>query len=326
MCRFMLLLCLLGFPQAGLWAQDTLKLADIREGDPIPAGWAHTQLTTALTGHTLPKHLLRLQLAQRFGEQGAAPGAQHNFLGLDHTADMQLAALYGLSNRLTVGLARSSVRQLVEGQLTMLLYRQKKPKHPFSITYTQQMGTDTRPNETDALGLARFGKGSHRISYAGTLHFTRRMHQNWTLMLAPGWWHRNYVNRYYLNPQGARVWDTHSNALLSAGLRWQACTHAALMLDYTWVLNPFYQNHPQQGFYRMPWGMAVELGRGSTRLQLQATNAASLSVLNAWQDSPSGWDAGGLRMGFRLTHDFWLKKPAAKMQFEWSDEEMLPGD
>jgi hypothetical protein len=216
------------------------------------------------------------------------------------------------------------MRQLAEGQLTMLLYRQKKPKHPMSVAYTQLMGLDTRPNETDVLGLSRFGKGSHRISYAGTLHLTRRLHQNWTLLLAPGWWHRNYVDRFYLDPQGARVWDTHSNTLLSAGMRWQACKHVALVLDYTWVFNPFYQNHPQQGYYRMPWGMAVEMGRGNTRIQLQATNAANLSGLNAWQDSPNGWDAGGLRLGFRLTHDLWLKKQVPKMAFEWSEEEILP--
>ncbi|MBX3102563.1 MAG: hypothetical protein KF690_08650 [Bacteroidetes bacterium] len=304
------------------YAQDTI--ADILEGNPIPNGFQQLRLVHIPSGAMLPKHQLRIQFAQRFGQMGGAPGEANTFLGIDKPGDIQLAADYGLSNRLGVGIARSTHRQLAEGYLSVQVYRQKKGKHPLTLTLMQHMGVDTRPNAEEMPGLMRFGQGSHRIGYATMLVASRRLSQRWSLLAMPGFWHRNYVDRFYFNAQGARVMDSHSNLVVAAGLRWQATSCIALVADYVYNANPFYSQHPVNGFYRMPLGLAAELTSGPWRLQGHLSNAPGISPFNHWSSSPTGWDAGGLHMGFRFTYDLWLKKPEPKVNFEWSEEEITP--
>ncbi len=127
-------LCLLG-AAPGLFAQDDLlgMLGD--DSTATTYTQATFKSTRVINGHsveTLPRNHLDFRISHRFGRLNSGP---YELWGLD-VATIRIGLEYGVTNRLMVGVGRSSNQKLYDGFAKFKLLRQSSGARPMPVTVT----------------------------------------------------------------------------------------------------------------------------------------------------------------------------------------------
>lgn len=157
---------------------------------PLTQTSAQAQSLRLITGHTaatLPKGVLELAIQHRFGEIGS--GA-YNLYGLDNFNSMRIGVDYGLANRLTLGLGRSSYRKTYNSYMKWRMLGKEDSK--FNLTYVADMAIDARSRQD--WGLEPFFQ-SHRLFYTHQLIFSLQAADGLVLAVTPTLVHANLVSK-----------------------------------------------------------------------------------------------------------------------------------
>ncbi|MDB5260820.1 MAG: hypothetical protein JWQ14_101 [Adhaeribacter sp.] len=107
-------MCLL-LPLTSAAQDDLLALAeaDSATSDYTAATFKTTRIINGHSVQTIPAQELLFMISHRFG---TLDGGAYNFFGLD-AATIRLALEYGLTDRLSVGVGRSSLEKTYDGYL-----------------------------------------------------------------------------------------------------------------------------------------------------------------------------------------------------------------
>lgn len=290
-----ILLVLFTLISSNLLAQDDL-LKQLQgetppKREPVIATFKGFKIINIETNETTPKGNLDFRVGHLFGnifpESG---GGLHNFYGLDASADIRIAFHYGVTPKLTLGLAHIKRNETFEGLAKFKLLQQKtNGGSPLSITlYGEATCTIKDEKAYPMEGLDTF---PHRLGYTTQLILARKFGSRFSLVLAPTWVHHNVVD------------PTDSNDVFSigAGFRLKVTRSSAIVADYFYNIAP---TNLKDHF--SPIGIGWEIETGGHVFTIMFTNACGLAEADFIPNTKDSWEKGGVKLSFNISRMFKL--------------------
>jgi hypothetical protein len=276
--------------------------------EKVSATFKSTRLINGHTNETIHKNELDFKVDHRFGDIAGSNGGLRQFFGLDNSTDIRIGFEYGLSDRLTIGLARAkgatTVQQLYEGSLKYKLLEQTVDGHvPVAVTL---FGSNTiaavRANREDPTSATAYENFGDRMNYVAQMIIARKFNSNFSFVITPTYVHRNFtVFR-----------DQNDLFAIRAGGRAKLSKRMALVIDY---FLPFRNDEDQAYLERIgnrkfynPLGVGLEIETGGHVFHLNFTNATAIQEVQFIPETTSSWTKGQYRWGFGISRRFSLGK------------------
>jgi hypothetical protein len=187
--KYYLLLIIVCISIVSVYAQDDLlnMLQNETPAKPTPvyATFKSTRVVNLQSNETMKSKHLDFRIQHRFGsiEKGA-----YDFFGLD-AATMRLGFEYGITDRLMVGLGRSTTGKTYDGFLKYQLLQQQKNGHPISIGLFGSTAISTLAFQDKT----RNNLFTSRLSYCGQVIITRKFNDYVSVIVSPTIVHYNLV-------------------------------------------------------------------------------------------------------------------------------------
>ncbi|RSK35331.1 DUF5777 family beta-barrel protein [Hymenobacter metallilatus] len=274
-------------------AQDSL----LAELNAQPPDSTHRELVQAtfkgtriINGHSVetpgPGTLVFL-ISHRFGRLNS--GA-YNLFGLDQ-ATIRLGLEYGLTDRLAVGIGRSSVEKAYDGFVQYRALRQRAGGLPFSATLLASSAINTLRYSAAADGFEH--TFAHRLTYTWQALLARKFSPALSVQLMPTVVHRNLV--------GEKATPNDVYALGFAGRQ-----KFTKRMAFTWE---YYYRLPGSriGGLRDALGAGLDIETGGHVFQLHVTNANSMITQQFIPSTSGRFFKGDLYFGFNVARNFTLK-------------------
>ncbi|HNP47425.1 MAG TPA: DUF5777 family beta-barrel protein [Bacteroidia bacterium] len=277
---------------SSLFAQDDL-LKQLQAEAPAPkkeavlATFKGNKIINVQTNETVKKNNLDIRINHLFGSIGKESGGTfHNLYGFDQSQDIRIGAHYGITDRLMTGFSRSKRQENLELLLKFKLLEQTtNQKVPIGITL---YGNTTYSTKDDIL----IEKDVHRLTYFGQIIFTRKFSPKFSLDVAGGFLHRNYV-----------LYNDESDVMnVSGGFRWKFTPSASFIADYshTFGRDAFKKN---VDVYDVA-GAGIEIETGGHVFSIMFTNASGILENDFMVNTEDSWSKGGMKFSFIISRMF----------------------
>lgn len=295
-------------------AQDDLLslVEDPTENTPkkVYATFKTVKIGNAQTIECVKKKHLDFRISHRFGNVYDANNSNpinetfQSFLGFDNATDIRVSLDYGLTDKLTVGLARSKFNRLVDGTLKWRLLTQTADfKIPVSIALFESVGYTHLPSPIMYGGIAKNFETNelHRFSYFTQLVIASKLNDWISLEILPGYLHRNFIRESVNTANNAA--DQNGFVTLGFGGRVKITQRLSLIGDYFYNFAPYFKSNPD---IHMPLSLGVELETGGHVFSLFYTNASALVENNFLPYTTDSWAKGQVKFGFCISRTFAL--------------------
>jgi hypothetical protein len=289
-----IILCLLLGNVAAI-AQDTSLLNMLNESENaadkphiVTGTFKATQLINMPTVESPGKQNLQFLIMHRFGKlnEGA-----YELFGLDN-ASIRFGLDYGLTDRLSVGVGRSSVDKAFDGNIKYKILRQSAGPGavPVSISLYELVTHYTQRYTDKSFLNTRF-----RTSYTSQLLIARKFSSALSLQLAPSWTHYNLV----ATPQ-----DNNDIFAISAGGRMKFTKRMSFTAEYNYLL-------PDQVVSTKVYNslsLGVDIETGGHVFQLIFTNSNGMIGPYYLSKTDGSWGKGDIFFGFNISRNFNFRK------------------
>lgn len=258
------------------------------------ATFKSTRIINGHSNETMAKNHLDFRISHRFGKVN--DGA-YNFFGLDQ-ASMRIGLEYGLTDKLMVGLGRSTSQKTFDSFVKYKILRQAKGplSSPISLT---ALGA------WDAISLStspqfRFYNNQERWTYTSQLLIARKFNERISLQLSPTYVHRNKVeastdpNDIFLLGIGGRTKITKRTTFNA-----EYFYRLPLSLEPGLVPNPNNYNSLSIGF---------DIETGGHVFQLHFTNSLGMVERQFLTQTAGQWTKGDIHYGFNISRTFSFDK------------------
>ncbi|MCI0752013.1 MAG: DUF5777 family beta-barrel protein [Flammeovirgaceae bacterium] len=290
---FLVALELMLFLSGTAFSQDDL-LADLKlEADTDPgyteATFKSTRVINSHSVETLGEGSLDFRISHRFGKLNS--GA-YNFWGLDE-ATIRLALEYGITDRLTVGLGRSSFEKTIDGYAKYKLLRQRSnasASFPLSVTWFSNVAYNALKNGDEVIEE----NPEYRFSFAHQLIIARKFSPGVSLQVAPILIHRNLKEEFETSN------DTYA---VEFGGRVKVSKRVSINADYIYRINTNTDNP-----YYNSFSIGVDIETGGHVFQLHFTNSQGMIEEMFVTRTDGQWSEGDIFYGFNISRQFALKK------------------
>jgi opacity protein-like surface antigen len=247
-----------------------------------------TRIINGQSVETKGKGELEFIFSHRFGRINSG---SYNFWGLDD-AFVRLGLEYGLTDRLGVGVGRTSVDKTFDGYLRYKLFRQSSGAVNFPVTITA-IGTTYIKTSPRAKDNPQFAM-EDRMAYSAGLLIARKLNSNLSLQLTPVYVHRNAVVQFNEN---------NDDMALGFGGRYKVTRSVALSGEYYYRLNAK-SNSPNFDSV----GFGVDIETGGHVFQLVFTNSAGMFERALISETTGDFFSGDVHFGFNITRNFQIVK------------------
>jgi hypothetical protein len=276
-----------------LVAQDDL-LKELEQSEQAKKEYTFATFkgTRVVNGHSVEtkgKGELEFIISHRFGQLNS--GA-YNFWGLDQ-AYIRLGLEYGITDRLGIGVGRSSFNKIIDSYLKYKIVRQSTGQGGFPVTITAfastniqtypQNNSDTTINFTD------------RLTYTGQLLIARKFSSKLSLQISPTFLHTNYVDVTIQNKDQFAI---------GFGGRYKLTRSLSLNAEYYYRVNP-HENTP----YYNSLGFGFDIETGGHVFQLIVSNTQGMIERTFITETAGDFSEGDIHFGFNISRTFQLKKP-----------------
>ena len=271
-------------------AQDSslLKMLD----DSISSNKKHVPVTGTFKGTKIinlqsveapAKNVLNFMIQHRFGtlNEGA-----YNLWGLDN-ATMRFGFDYGITNRLSVGVGRSTFEKMYDGYVKYKVIKQTEDNSIpitadlFGGIYYQTLKYDDKP----------YLNGTYRTSYAAELILARKFSRDFSLEVTPVWLHNNLV------PTTA---DKNDMIAVGFGGRLKITRRLSLTAEYNYL--PSGQVNSVKVYNSFSVGVDIETG--GHVFQLHITNSQGMVDPVVIAQTTGSWGNGDIYFGFNVSRAF----------------------
>jgi len=241
---------------------------------------------------TTAKRVLDIKISHRFG---VVTGGFKEWYGLDQ-ATIRIGGDYGITNRLMVGLGRSSYEKTYDGYVKYKFLRQSKGARnmPISALLVSSMALKTIDFEIPE----RRNYFSSRLAYTYQLIIGRKFSDSFSLELAPSLIHRNLVP----TPDVAN--DVFA---LAVGSRLKLSQRLSLNTEYIYVLPNQLEDR-----YRNSASIGIDIETGGHVFQLHFSNSVSMNDKGVMTETIDDWAKGDVHFGFNISRVFTIKKKEKK--------------
>lgn len=270
-----------------LLAQDSLlsilEQENVVEVEYLQATFKGTRLINGHSTEVRKKGVLDVLISHRFGRIN---GGAYELFGLDQ-ASIRIGADYGLSNKINIGIGRSSFEKTYDGFLKYKILRQSKGNRnmPINMVAFSSVALSTLKSEPEL-------DVSLRLSYTYQLLFSRKFSSNFSLQLSPSMIHKNYIET-----------GTTENTIyaLGAGGRLKLTKRLSLNAEY------FYQfNKHESNFYTNVFAIGFDIETGGHVFQLHFTNAQAMIEKGFITETSDDFFNGDIHFGFNISRTFQL--------------------
>lgn len=269
---------------------DLFALMDIPETTEFTyATFKGTRVINAQSNETPGEGVLQYVISHRFGS--FSNDYLYNFFGLDN-AQIRMQLDYGITDRLNVGVGRSSFNKVADAFVKYRLLRQTTGAKDFPFGLTLYSSSNYRgARYTD--GIDHFM--SDRLSFHHQAIFARKFDESLSLMIAPSIVHWNLVP----GPT-----DPNSTFHLQLGGRYKLTNRLALTGEYNYGSN--YEYSDGQRFYA-PFAVGVDLETGGHVFQFHISNTNAMSDPLWMATNPYNPLDGSLFLGFNISRVFTIQ-------------------
>ncbi len=277
------------------YSQDLLDMLDDElkkdnKPDYVTATFKATRLSNGHSVETLAGGVLDVRISHRFGY--LSTGIEELF-GLDQATN-RLALEYGITNRLMVGLGRSSYQKEVDGFAKYKLIRQASNGSPITLT----MFSSAMVNTTSYSDPTRVNYFSSRMSFVVQGLIARKFSESISLQLMPSMVHYNLAPTPNMN-----------NNIYAMGIggRLKLTKRVSLNTEYYYQL-------PSTQYEGTTNSLALgfDIETGGHVFQLYFTNSTGLNERAFITETTGDFFKGDIRFGFHISRVFTLKDPRKK--------------
>lgn len=290
----LLIACMLLLP---VYVQAQDDLLDMLESEEPP-----TQIFTVSTfegtriinGHSIEtrgKKELEFMITHRFG---TFSDGFYDLFGLDE-ANIRLALEYGITDKLQIGLGRSSFEKTYDGFVKWkFLSQQTGLKNiPVSMTIFSSIAINTLrlPSELNVTF-------NDRLSYVTELLVARKFGKRFSLQIMPAWVHINTV------PENE---DPNDIGALGVASKYKITPSVSLTFEY------YYRFNELQSIETFnPIGFGIDIETGGHVFQLHFTNSRTTFERAFLTQITDDFWKGDIRFGFNISRTFQLGKNESK--------------
>lgn len=262
------------------------SLAAGHQKEIVTGTFKATQLINAPTVEAPGRKSLQFLIMHRFGKlnEGA-----YELFGLDN-ASIRFGLDYGITDRLTVGVGRSSLDKAFDGSIKYKVLQQTTHSMPISLSAYGLISNYTQRYTEKTYLDARY-----RTSYTTQLLIARKFSRNLSLQVAPTWTHFNLV--------GTRE-DKNDVLALSVGGRMKFTKRMSFNAEYNYLLPD--QVESLKVYNSLSMGIDIETG--GHVFQLIFTNSAGMIAPYYLARTNGSWGKGDIFFGFNISRSFNFKK------------------
>lgn len=253
----------------------------------VDATFKSTRLINGHTVQTPGEGTLVFLFSHNFGtlNQGA-----YQFFGLDN-AQIRLALEYAVTDRLEVGLGRSSLDKTIDGFLKYKLIQQTTGMRTVPVSVTLFTSA--------ALATFRYTDGyprsvNDRMAYTYQALIARKFSSDLSLQLMPTLIHRNLVLG-----EGEKN-DVYA---LGGGGRYKITKRFSVNAEYYQLLSKYTADH-----YRNAVAVGVDIETGGHIFQLHLTNAPGMIEKQFIAETTGNFFKGDIFLGFNVSRNFTVKQ------------------
>ena len=275
--------------------EDLLNMLDstVEKETKVFATFKGTRIVNAQSIETVKKNGLDFRITHHFGDIGGESGGIHTLYGFDQAADIRIAFEYGVTDRLTAGIGRSKIAEMIDGLLKYRLLQQTiDNKMPVSVTLFANTAF-TPQKEING----EYKNALHRFSYTFQALLAKKINQKFSVQLIPSYVHRNYVFNH-----------EDENDLFSLGVasRLKLSKRFAILADYYYTFSDFRDKYRDR--YFAPLGLGIEIETGGHVFNMFFTNNAGILENSYISNTTSSWTKGEYKFGFNISRTFTIGK------------------
>ena len=263
---------------------DSLKVTG--EASIVRGTFKATQIINTPTAEAPGKYGLQFLIMHRFGRINEGGYA---LFGLDN-ASIRFGLDYGINDRLSIGIGRSSLEKTYDASFKWKLLRQTENKMPVSVSL-YELVTRTTLRFTDK----PYFDGKYRNAYESALLIARKFSPKVSLQITPIWLHYNLVP----SPQD-------ENDVLALGLGGRIKLTKRMSINAEYNLLPTDQMRSTEIFHSLSLG--IDLETGGHVFQLIFSNSEGMIGPYYLGKTTGSWGNGDIFFGFNISRAFHLKK------------------
>lgn len=277
---------LLAVPKGAAAQDDLLDMLNdgVEETDYVSATFKDSRIINVQSNETASKGVLRFVISHRFGR--LSDGA-YDLFGLDN-ATIRLGLDYGITDRIQVGIARSSFEKTYEGNLKVQLLRQSSgaKNMPVSATLYSAMFVNGLKWEDDT----QKNYFSSRLSYSHQIIFTRKFNSSFSLAVIPTYLHYNIVESAAMN---------NDKFALGAGGRIKLTNRLSFNAEYHYL----FPRAVEDAYYNS-LSLGFDIETGGHVFQLHITNSRGMFERAFIGETAGRWVDGDIYFGFNISRVF----------------------
>ncbi|MCA1762743.1 MAG: DUF5777 family beta-barrel protein [Flavobacteriales bacterium] len=252
------------------------------------ASFKTTRIINSQSIENVAEGVLDFKISHRFGRVNSGIS---EFFGLD-AATIRLGLDYGITDRLMIGIGRSTVQKAIDGFAKYQVLRQSTGKKtmPISLSvYSNIMINAQQWPEPD-----RENYFSSRLTYTHQVLIGRKFSKATSIMLMPTLVHRNLVEDLSV---------TNDVYALGIGGRQKITNRVAVTAEYYYVM-------PDQiaDIYHDSFSIGFDIETGGHVFQLHFTNSLGMMDKQFITETTGDWGAGDIHFGFNISRVFTLKE------------------
>ena len=272
------------------FAQDDL-LSQLQKEDstgshPVAATFKSTRGVNGQSIETMKKNHLDFRISHRFGTLNS--GA-YNLFGLD-AATMRMGFEYGLTDRLEIGVGRSTSKKTYDffGKYKLIQQTTGGARNiPVSVTLFGGTNIATVNRELEF---------QDKVSYVAQILIARKFGERLSLQLSPTYLYRNMPDI-----------QADEKILLAVGIGGRFKLSKRVSLNGEYFLTAREKNKPKAPYYdSMSFGVDIETG--GRVFQLHFTNSLGMIEKQFIGETTGSWGNGDIHYGFNISRTFSFDK------------------
>lgn len=298
--KFVLVVALLG--SAGVKAQDDLfKLLEAEDKKVTTYTSATFKSTRLINGHSVEtvkaKHMDFL-IQHRFG----ALNDVENFYGLDF-ATLRLGFEFGVTDRLMVGIGRTTVQKAADAFVKYKLLQQSSGARNMPVSVSLFGSTVYRTLKDSPTEIST----QNKITYCAQVLIARKFSDRLSLQVSPTFLYRN-------RPETA----DEQRALMAIGVggRFKVTKRLSINAEYFWTARDdkaFVGRFGQVVQYNDALSIGVDLETGGHVFQMHFTNVIGMNEKQFIGETTGAWGKGDIRWGFNISRTFSFDRRAKEI-------------
>ena len=239
--------------------------------------------------------ILDFRILHRFGP--LSDGA-YNFYGLDQ-ATMRLGLDYGITDKLMIGIGRSTFEKQYDALIKLKIIRQQEGQRniPFSVSYASSFIYKSLKDATTTYTPYV----SDKFSFSHQLLIASKVNDYFSLQLTPTLIHYNIVDT-----------KTTPNDFYSLGIGFRQ--RLSKRLNFT---TEYYHRFTTLSGYYNPLSMGFDIETGGHVFQLHVSNSTGMTDRTFINETSGSWAKGDLRFGFNISRVFTIRKPKEFRNSKW---------